>query len=131
MDSGGAGQFRGGLGQVMEIGTRTGHAFDLSAMFDRVDHPARGRDGGGDGAPTTLARSDASSMKGKGRQAVPDGQTVHLAFPGGGGIGHARDRDRAAVRRDLRLGYISDDAARKVYGLTDADLADGTDAHDE
>ncbi|MGB7182546.1 MAG: hydantoinase B/oxoprolinase family protein, partial [Burkholderiaceae bacterium] len=33
-DSGGAGQFRGGLGQYMEIGVTEGHVFDFSAMFD-------------------------------------------------------------------------------------------------
>ena len=46
-DSGGAGQYRGGLGQVIEIEPAPGHEFDFSAMFDRVNHPAAGRDGGG------------------------------------------------------------------------------------
>ena len=45
-DSGGAGKQRGGLGQYMEVGAREGHEFDFQAMFDRVDHPARGRRGG-------------------------------------------------------------------------------------
>ncbi|MEC7258296.1 MAG: hydantoinase B/oxoprolinase family protein, partial [Pseudomonadota bacterium] len=48
-DSGGTGTYRGGLGQYMEVGATTGHEFDISAMFDRVNHPARGRNGGGDG----------------------------------------------------------------------------------
>ena len=46
-DSGGAGQYRGGLGQFMDVGPREGHECDISAMFDRVDHPALGRRGGG------------------------------------------------------------------------------------
>src|SRR5262249_314159 len=45
-DSGGAGKYRGGLGQFMEVGARQGHEFDIQAMFDRVHHPARGRRGG-------------------------------------------------------------------------------------
>ena len=45
-DSAGAGAHRGGLGQYMEVGATEGHEFDLSAMFDRVHHPARGRKGG-------------------------------------------------------------------------------------
>ena len=45
-DSGGTGTYRGGLGQYMEVGATTGHQFDISAMFDRVNHPARGRNGG-------------------------------------------------------------------------------------
>mgnify|MGYP000476481887 CR=1 FL=1 len=45
-DSGGAGATRGGLGQYMEVGAREGYEFDFQAMFDRIDHPARGRRGG-------------------------------------------------------------------------------------
>jgi len=66
-DSGGAGQFRGGLGQYMEVGAREGHEFDFQAMFDRVHHPARGRRGGAPGAPTTIVRDDGTAMKGKGK----------------------------------------------------------------
>src|SRR5680860_38470 len=36
-DSGGAGQYRGGLGQYMEVSATEGHEFDFSAMFDRVN----------------------------------------------------------------------------------------------
>jgi N-methylhydantoinase B len=121
-DSGGAGTHRGGLGQVMEIGAVAGHEFDFSAMFDRVDHPARGRSGGLPGAPTTLAQDDQTPMRGKGRQFVPPGRRVLLACPGGGGYGDPARRDRASVKRDLAYGYISADAARRVYGLTDAEV---------
>jgi len=57
-DSGGAGSHRGGLGQYMEVGAREGYEFDFQAMFDRVDHPARGRQGGFDGAATTIAQDE-------------------------------------------------------------------------
>lgn len=117
-DSGGAGQFRGGLGQVMEVGARPGYRADFSAMFDRVDHPPRGRHGGADGAPTTVALDDGTRMHGKGRQPVPEGARVMLAFPGGAGYGDPAARDPAAVARDLALGYITADAARQSYGLT-------------
>ncbi len=123
-DSGGAGQHRGGLGQYMEIGAVEGHEFDFSAMFDRVDHPARGRAGGSSGAPTTIAQDDQSPMRGKGKQFVPHGRKVMCAFPGGGGYGDASKRDRQAVKRDLALGYISADAAKSSYGLTEDDVAD-------
>ncbi len=43
-DSGGPGRHRGGTGQVMEIGHAEGAPFAISAMFDRVKHPPRGRD---------------------------------------------------------------------------------------
>src|SRR5690606_1093746 len=49
-DSGGDGDFRGGLGQIMEIGALPGHEFDFSAMFDRIGHAPKGREGGMDGS---------------------------------------------------------------------------------
>ena len=121
-DSGGAGQFRGGLGQYMEVGASTGHECDFSAMFDRVDHPARGRQGGSDGAPTTIAQDDGTAMQGKGKQFVPEGRRVMLAFPGGAGYGPASQRDPELVKRDLARGYISAEAAMRDYGLSADDV---------
>ena len=124
-DSGGTGRYRGGLGQYMEIGAVDGHVFDLSAMFDRVRHPPRGRLGGGNGASTEICLDDGNgtAMAGKGRQAVPEGRRVKLALPGGAGYGPAAERDRSQVLRDLALGYISADTARSAYGLTNEDVA--------
>ena len=116
-DSGGAGQFRGGLGQYMEVGAREGHEFDIQAMFDRVDHPALGRRGGCSGAPTTIAQDDGTAMKGKGKQFVPHDRRVMMAFPGGAGYGAPALRDPVQVCRDLALGYISAEVAQTEYGL--------------
>ncbi len=121
-DSGGAGAKRGGLGQSMEIGATEGHEFDFSAMFDRVDHPARGRAGGQAGGATLLGLDDQTRLRAKGKQFVPPGRKVMLACPGGGGYGEPKQRDRTAVSRDLAYGYISVDAARRVYGLTEAEI---------
>ncbi len=105
-DSGGAGQYRGGLGQYMEVGATAGHEFDFSAMFDRVDHPAQGRQGGQDGACTVIAQDDGTPMKGKGRQFVPHGRKVMLEFPGGAGYGSVAQREKSAVRNDLAQGIL-------------------------
>ncbi len=123
-DSGGAGRARGGLGQFMSVGAREGYEFDFSAMLDRVHHPARGRRGGSDGAPTTIALDDGTGMRGKGKQSVPVGRRVDMAFPGGGGYGIPRDRPREDVARDLALGYITAEAARGVYGLAPEEISD-------
>ena len=123
-DSGGAGTYRGGLGQFMEVGAREGHEFDIQAMFDRVNHPARGRRGGLEGAPTLINQDDGTKMRGKGKQFVPNGRRVMMAFPGAAGYGAASDRDPELVRRDLALGYISKDMARDVYGLSEAMISD-------
>ena len=121
-DSGGAGQFRGGLGQHMELGARDGYEFDFSAMFDRVDYPARGRRGGRSGAATILETSDGGAMNGKGKHYVPDGVRVRLAFPGGGGYGDPDRRDHAMIAQDLRRGFVSRAMAKRDYGLTDAQI---------
>ena len=123
-DSGGAGRRRGGLGQYMEVGAREGHEFDFQAMFDRAAHPARGRRGGADGAPTTIARDDGATMRVKGKQFVPHGQRVVMAFPGGAGYGDPSERPRALVRRDLARGYISACSAQADYGLSADEVAE-------
>ena len=121
-DSGGAGKTRGGLGQYMEVGAMEGHEFDIQAMFDRGTYPARGRRGGQVGAPTTIALDDGSKMRVKGKQFVPHGRKVMMAFPGGAGYGDPSDRDPARVKRDLARGYISPETAARDYGLSDEDI---------
>ncbi|MDB4197628.1 hydantoinase B/oxoprolinase family protein [Ascidiaceihabitans sp.] len=121
-DSGGAGKFRGGLGQYMEVGAQEGHEFDFQAMFDRVDHPARGRQGGENGAPTTIIQDDGAKMYGKGKQFVAHGRRVVLAFPGGAGYGPVSERDPELVKRDLARGYISAETAARDYGMTQQDI---------
>ncbi|MEP2980822.1 MAG: hydantoinase B/oxoprolinase family protein [Lentilitoribacter sp.] len=127
-DSGGAGKQRGGLGQYMEVGAMEGHEFDFQAMFDRVDHPAQGRHGGQNGGATTIAQDDGSPMNGKGKQFVPHGRRVVLAFPGGAGYGDPSERDIELVKRDLARGYISVETAKNDYGLAENDINDVLDA---
>jgi N-methylhydantoinase B len=106
-DSGGVGKQRGGLGQVIELGPTEGYQFDFSAMFDRIDHPARGRAGGGDGAPGKAYLDDGTPFAGKGRQLVPEGRRLILELPGGGGHGDPADRDPDAADNDKQQGYVS------------------------
>jgi N-methylhydantoinase B len=127
-DSGGSGKQRGGLGQFMEVGARDGYEFDFQAMFDRVDHPARGRQGGKNGAPTTISRDDGAAMRGKGKQFVPHGRKVMLAFPGGAGYGATSLRSKEMVKRDLLLGYISEETARVDYGLSESAIREVNEA---
>ena len=105
--SGGDGTQRGGLGQIMEISPREGHVLHFNAMFDRIDHPAGGRDGGHSGAPGVVRLDDGTQMKAKGRQMLPAGRRLVLELPGGGGFGAPQDRDSAATARDIELGYVS------------------------
>jgi N-methylhydantoinase B len=116
-DSGGAGRQRGGLGQVMEIASREDAAFGIFARFERVKYPARGRHGGGAGQAGRLSLASGVELKPKGLAVVPPGDRLVVEMPGGGGMGPPKERDRDAVRRDVRLGYVSWESAARDYGV--------------
>ncbi|NNE42309.1 MAG: hydantoinase B/oxoprolinase family protein [Marinicaulis sp.] len=118
-DSGGAGEYRGGLGQYMEIGAREGYEFEFFAMFDRVHHPARGRRGGKPGGATSLETSSGEKLSGKGKHSFSAGERVKLEFPGGGGYGEPDKRNADAIARDLAHSYITEETAKHEYGMTD------------
>lgn len=92
-NSGGEGKFRGGLGQIVEFAAAPDHEFYFNAMFDRVQNPARGRDGGEDGQAGKVYLDDGTAMKTKGRQFVPNGARLTIELPGGGGYGNPQDRE--------------------------------------
>jgi N-methylhydantoinase B len=122
-DSGGAGAFRGGLGQVMELSLLEDAPFAFSALFDRIDHPPRGRDSGSDGAAGTIRLASGVPLSGKGTQTIPSGERVVIEMPGGGGLGAAKTRNPADVAADVRAGLVSTAAAHAEYGV--AVTADG------
>ena len=114
--SGGVGALRGGLGQTIEIEPRKGYDFYFNAMFDRVENAARGRDGGGSGAPGHVALADGTQLRSKGRQLIKNGQRLRLSLPGGGGYGVASEREEALVAEDVRAGLITPEQAKNDYG---------------
>ena len=118
-DSGGPGRQRGGLGQVMEIGSREAAPFGIFARFERVKHPARGRHGGGPGQSGRLSLASGKELPAKGLSVVPPGDRLIVEMPGGGGMGPPAERDPEALRRDVRLGYLSETAATRDYGPTE------------
>jgi N-methylhydantoinase B len=69
------------------------------------------------GAPTTIGLDNGTAMKGKGKQFVPHGNRVMMAFPGGAGYGLLSERKNLEIWRDLAAGYISEQAAIEAYGL--------------
>ncbi len=119
-DSGGAGEHRGGAGQVMEIAHAQGAPFALSGMFDRILHPPRGRGGGADGTRGRVRLGSGVELAGKGRQTVPAGERLVLEMPGGGGLGEAKNRLRELVARDVRNGFLSPEAAARDYGWSES-----------
>jgi N-methylhydantoinase B len=104
--SGGAGEYRGGVGQVMEFAHRDGEAFAVSKMFDRVQHPPRGRQGGEPGTPARVYVKDGPPLRGMGRETIPAGGRMVLETAGGGGRGKPHDRDPEAITEDRKKGLL-------------------------
>lgn len=106
-DSAGTGQFRGGLGQIMEFGHANDEAFVVSKMFDRIDHPPRGHNGGGAGAAAMVYIKGGVHLSGMGREVIPAGQTMVLETAGGAGHGDPGNREVSATEADVRNELIT------------------------
>ena len=104
--SGGSGKHRGGLGQTIEVTHAQGAPFVISKMFERIHHPARGRQGGESGAPGRVYIKGGEELRGKGQDVVPAGATLVMETPGGGGTGHPAERTAAAIKMDEEAGLL-------------------------
>jgi len=103
-----------GLTEV-EISHAQDAPFAINSMFDRVIHPPRGRNGGGNGETGRLYLKSGKEMQGKGRQSVPAGDRLIIEMPGGGGLGKAENRDLEKVQTDVRNEFISECQAQEIY----------------
>ncbi|MGE4239462.1 hydantoinase B/oxoprolinase family protein [Ramlibacter sp.] len=117
-DSGGAGEFRGGTGICKELEILCGEA-TLSLLGDRHAFEPFGIHGGQPGslARTTLVRQGEERPLGS-KQVVSlqRGDIVRLELNGAGGCGDPAKRSPKAVADDLADGFITEQAAKSVYG---------------
>jgi N-methylhydantoinase B len=118
-DSGGPGEFRGGLGlerrYLMLAPCR------ISTRIERTLSPAWGMNGGVDGQPgaALIERADGTTQSAlKEVVMLEAGDRVRVHTGGGGGYGDPTRRNRDRVSSDLRRGYISSTAAREIYGFS-------------
>lgn len=100
--SGGLGQYNGGNGQTIEVGTTVEDPVSLFLALDRTIYAARGRAGGEPGALGELAFQSGRAISGKGRFEIEAGDRLMINTPGGGGYGRASDRSPAARKADTR-----------------------------
>ena len=122
-DSGGAGQWRGGLG-LRRVVRVLGSEGSLSVLSDRNVIPPYGVNGGLPGHPNSFTvERDGRAIA---TSAIPGkvsgfplrrGDRVISCSAGGGGYGNPADRAREAVERDVRAGYVTPTAALEVYGV--------------
>lgn len=115
-NSGGIGKHRGGLGQEVEIEVVSPGPLRLSLLSDRQKYPPQGLFGGGPGAPVRIVTGDGRRPHPKSRTMIDPKDRLILSFSGGAGYGDPGERDPAAIRRDLKNGYITAEAARRDYG---------------
>ena len=115
-DSGGAGEFRGGLGQILEISSSEDAPISLFAALDRIYHAPRGREGGKDGECGALSLSNGAQLRPKGEQVIPAGERLIVLTPGGAGYGNPHDRDPALIAQDIEFGLTSPEHAASQYG---------------
>src|SRR6516164_7667737 len=117
-DSGGAGQWRGGLSLLREYELLENAT--VIRRYDKSRFPPRGIAGGkaGRGARFVIRLATAQEFvtPSSGRYEMQAGERFLLQSAGGGGCGDPRRRDRAALARDMAEGYVSADGVKKDYG---------------
>ncbi|MGQ0571996.1 MAG: hydantoinase B/oxoprolinase family protein [Armatimonadota bacterium] len=120
-DSGGAGTWRGGLGQLTEFTSRGSGNWSVSCIVDRTRYPAPGVIGGRPGAPGEVivegGEEGDDRPTPKAQVDLASHQVVHLNTPGGGGYGDSFRRDPERIRQDVIAGYVTPDAAEQDYGV--------------
>lgn len=116
-NSGGAGRYRGGLGQIIEVGSAEDAEFVLFATYDRLKNPPRGREGGTSGAAGRVSLASGRALKGMGSQVIPRGDRLIVEMPGGGGYGDPLEREPDLVEQDVQQGYLDSTEAELRYGV--------------
>jgi N-methylhydantoinase B len=116
-DSGGAGQWRGGLAMQREYELL--EAATVVRRFNKTRFPPQGLAGGKPGSRARfvvrLGTAQEFETKASARIEMEAGERFLLQSAGGGGYGDPRRRDPAALASDLAEGYVTRDAAQKDY----------------
>lgn len=115
-DSGGAGKFRGGLGQEIEFESLSSKPVTMRAEHGKLDTAPLGYRGGLEGAGGGAYLNN---------RPVPDklpvvlnkGDVLRLEVPGSGGMYPPEERDPEALARDIESGLVTAEASRRDYGI--------------
>lgn len=105
-DSGGAGRFRGGLGEEVCFVSRHPTPLNIVFLTERIQVPAPGVGGGESGACGEVL-IDGQVVDTRRPHVLQPGAEVILRTPGGGGYGPASERADAAAAHDVEHGYTT------------------------
>jgi len=126
-DSGGAGQYRGGLALRRDV-RLLADKVSFARYADRHKFPPLGLFGGLPGSTGKFVLNPGTAaertMKSKGLDTLAAGDLLSVRLPGAGGYGDPRRRDRTQVLQDLRDGKISAESAQRDYGVDAATASD-------
>lgn len=126
-DSGGPGKYRGGCGQRIDVQLRSETPGTFISSTERVHHPPEGMAGGGPGRRGAL-HNEGRALRLKATNPMNPGDIFTLELPGGGGYGNPAERDPRAVVKDVVLGFVSEEAALRDYGVVIVNEGEGWDA---
>ncbi|MBX9758404.1 MAG: hydantoinase B/oxoprolinase family protein [Beijerinckiaceae bacterium] len=116
-DTGGAGQWRGGLSMVREYELLEDAT--IVRRYDKSKFPPRGQQGGSEGAGAKftirLGTPEQFDTPSSGRFEMKKGDRFRLQTAGGGGLGDPKAREPEALQRDLAEGYVTPDGAARDY----------------
>jgi N-methylhydantoinase B len=116
-DSGGAGEYRGGLGVVREYEILA-DGVSFTHRGERHFSTAAGLDGGkaGASARSVIRRKDGTEelIPSKVLTVLNTGDRVIVQTPGGGGYGDPKRR--SSIADDIANGKVSVEAVRSLYG---------------
>jgi N-methylhydantoinase B len=117
-DTGGPGRWRGGLAIQREYELLEDAV--VIRRFNKTRFPCKGVADGKDGARARfvvrVGTDQEFETRASARVDMVAGERFLLQSAGGGGYGDPRERDRAALQRDIDEGYVSKEAAINDYG---------------
>ena len=120
-DTGGPGRFRGGCGTLMEFQVFGPNSVVTARNRDRSRFAAWGVRGGEAGTSSRFTRNpgrnDEEELGNADIVNLEPGDVLRVQGPGGGGYGHACEREPELVLGDVRGGFVSLESARDRYGV--------------
>ncbi len=120
-EDGGAGEFRGGKGIVLDYVIRNDNSF-LTCAYTRSKQQPWGLRGGHSGTTNRInvvrKSGDIERHSMATQVTVNEGDIVRVITANGAGYGDPRKRNFDAIKNDLKNGYVSDEYAKTVYGFT-------------
>jgi N-methylhydantoinase B len=115
-DSGGAGKYRGGCGQIYEIESTSSRPLTIRAEHGKLSAAPLGSRGGRPGAAGGLFLNGAP-VPDKMALTLNRGEVLRLEVPGAGGMYDPAERNREALARDIANGLVTPGRAARDYGM--------------